>query len=325
MKFRILKYVFKSISVRKLKVSLLILIVNFSLFITFYATQKLSNETYGFVISHTPISDYIIYSIADLQDITYFVKVSCINASSFLLYETDQNFKKFARRLLVEGRFPRNQREVLLIAGNKQNFSVGDEMLINGGICKIVGILDSERFPSMFNPYKQCVLIKISHNIHNNVYILIFGVSIFANITNFEIRIRNLVGEDKIVAIFAPEGLIQHFLVASSIFTSILISIVVLFLTLIDIRKEVALIFSVGWRYTDALKRIYIEISSLFLLSYITGITAAYFTIFLVFRYYFFLIFAFQFVTLLYLLIMILTFVFSRFFVLSKIEEVLLV
>ncbi|MHA1582107.1 MAG: hypothetical protein ACTSYM_06415 [Candidatus Baldrarchaeia archaeon] len=319
---RILKYVLKNMFFRKIKIVLLTLVVCNSLFIALYTTQRLSNEMYGFVISRSPINDYVIDSMVDLQDITYLVKVSYLNVSDSILYKVDWNFKKFARSLLVEGRLPKAERE-LLVVWNRQNLSVGDEVLINGSAHRIVGILDSEKFPSILNLRNKCVLIKISRDVRN-VSILIFGVFIFANITDLEIKIESLVGEDKIVTIYTPERIIVHLMVTSSIFVSVLVNIAVLFLSLIDVRKEVAIIFSIGWKYVDVLKRVYIEILMLFFGSYVAGVIVSYFVIYFIFKFYFFWIPTFQFVILLYLLIAALTFIFFKFLVLGKVKEVLL-
>lgn len=318
------RYVVKGIKGRCVKVLLFCCMIGLILFFPLHLFEDLQNNMYVFVSSPTLISSSDVKLIDGWRWTNYVVCVSCEVYGNVTVLNVNGNFRKFACKFLVDGRLPRGVGEAAAVVLEDTNVNVGDFLSVGNGSVRVVGLLDIKCVPLIGEVVSaKVILVKIVDEEVFDSRALVVGLSCFANVSDVLVRLENLLGENVLIDAsnipFSKIRFVNVFAVCS-----LAANVAVTFLIVLDIRKDCAILFSVGWLPRDVFGRIVLETVVLNLLGFLVGFVVLYVETVFILKYYFFInIYVFILMMLTLLSSVFSSYIFSRFLVFKKGVEVL--
>ena len=192
-----------------------------------------------------------------------------------LLIEATNNFKIFAHRYLVCGRFPLNQNEILVEAKLTYKVDIGDQIEFNNESYIVVGKVSSG-IKNLIGDFPDLLpAIKFTNEPPKRIMATILSIFVFSNYESIISKLEEIFGNDAWINTLSLREEEQSRVFQIFVTTFIATSVASL-LSVIDMRSDSAILFSIGWRWKDILVRVYVEYIIINMLSYVGSLTVLY-------------------------------------------------
>ena len=195
--------------------------------------------------------------------------------TSVLLIEATNNFEVFAHQYLVSGRFPINQKEILVVNKPEYKVNIGKQIEFGNISYTVVGKV-STRIKNLVGDFPDLLpAIKFTSEQPKQIMAIILGIFVFSDYESIISKLEDIFGNDAWINILSLRNEEQLRLVQIFV-ASFIATIIASLLPVIDMRSDSAILFSIGWCWKDILVRVFIEYTIISMLSYAGSLVILY-------------------------------------------------
>ena len=251
--------------------TIMIVLISLSLFISLQTQENFYNTQYITVISQSKITSRSLDELKKISGVTYIAEVNYSKCNDhFLIFNANLDFKIFVRKYIIAGRLPENNYEISIIVEripNETNLQIGKILRINNKTYSVVGYVDTKWIP--INPTITTNNTMVLHITEEEISptILFIGYSFYTNSTEVYNRIKNIFNQTAFVY-FRSVSPIEEMYFKVVLVGMYIINIGLVFLITVDVRKDTAILYAIGWPRKWILKRFLLELILLYAVGY---------------------------------------------------------
>ncbi|MGQ4833901.1 MAG: hypothetical protein ACP6IS_08385 [Candidatus Asgardarchaeia archaeon] len=297
MQWKLFSYTLKKVR-HRFYYELFVILLLGSLFIyPLYRIEYYQNKLNVTATGRNPVNAELIKPIEKIEGVRYVIGLSfsiiSVNNKTALVVKASQYFGIFISKYILHGRLPRSDSEVLVADISMDgNFHVGDSITINENKLVVVGVFSSgilTMFKGLALSQISLVLIVLVQKCPDFVQNVIIGLHVFSDVNKTLSEVYaylKTINFTTITLPFDPKMVINN--LRSSFILLIFASMGVIIVFYTRQKNELALLYAVGWSWSEILTRIVFEFLILIIFSYVLSFVLSYFLVSVLSNLYFF-------------------------------------